>query len=214
MTAVGGVLASPADELLKWYTGCMLAFWTSPHNGLREGPPLRAETIESHAGRLGRFIAWCQHNGHYSDPVTLCSNMHMVTQYLDHLQKRDTVAGSRATVCDAVLSLLKCMWANPMQQPPWAPMVLQSVRAMRNALVAQYDVELRGRSNREALNEQGRWASWDEIVAASKAIVAEFQLKHRRAVHVDDKDWSPDEVSACEWCVMALSPLLNNPTPH
>ena len=200
MAAVGRGAATPVDDLLKWYTDGMLAFWTAPHNPLREGGPLRMETVQSHIGRLKRFVGWCQENGHCHDPASLCSNTQLVSVYLDFLQQRGTVAGSRATVCDSVLSLLRCLWANPMQSPPWAVMVMQSLRTMRNALVAQYDIELQARSNRESLDEQGRWAGWVEIVAAAKSIVADFQRLHReRGLHDEDKDWSPRNDSSHEW---------------
>lgn len=168
------------DMLLNWHLTNMMVFWTAQHNPLREGPPLRPETISSHGERLTRFIQWCSLNAIVGDPLMVCCNTTIVSRYLDELASKGIVSGSRARVCDALLSLLQCFFANPMQRTPWSDSALQSLRTIRNSLQSQYEVELRSRSNREALDEVGKWASWDDIVAASKAIILEFEQLHQQ----------------------------------
>jgi hypothetical protein len=126
----------------------------------------------------------------------VCCDMTTVTRYLDALARKGIVSGSRARVCDAILSLLRCCYANPMQKTPWSDTVIQSLRTIRNSLQSQYEVELRSRSNRESLDEVGKWASWDDIVVASKTIILEFEQLHKQtkgSTRDEDVDWVGDD---------------------
>lgn len=200
-----GASGSGAQTLVQWYCQRMIEFHTAAHNPLRDGPPLRETTMLAHADRVKRFVQWCEQGGYIGDPVSLCANAPLVSKYLDHLAQKDVVTGSRARVCDSIISLLKAIFANPMCSPPWVPVAMHSVKTMRNSLQAAYEIELKARSNRVTLAEQGKWASWTDILSASKSIVREFEELHWAIMADPDHDWSPGvhEASALRRCAAA-----------
>lgn len=200
------------EALLNWHLTNMMVFWTAQHNPLREGPPLRPETVSSHSERLKRLVQWCGSNSVVGDPLMICCNMSIVSRYLDEQAGNGVVSGSRARVCDALLSLLRCSYANPMQKPPWSDTVIQSLRTVRNSLQSQYEVELRSKSNREALDEVGKWADWSDIVMASKQIIVEFEQLHyqvQQSKHDEEFDWTCDDMpeqcaTRCQEAVISI----------
>jgi hypothetical protein len=71
---------------------------------------------------------------------------------------------------------------------------ITSIRGIRSTLQKQYEVELKARSNTEALSAQNKWASWTQIVAAARWLCDDFRslLKvYRREQAGKDGEWSP-----------------------
>jgi hypothetical protein len=139
----------------------------------------------------------------FGDPVALVADSVMVTGYLDSMLAKS--CGTRAGALNSMLSFLNYTFASPAHSPPWAQRAIQQLRTQRNTLQARYVIELRARSNRVALEENNRWASWPDLLEASRAAVADFQRQHtqlQRAKGGHDVDWSlaSDSDARLQWC--------------
>jgi hypothetical protein len=168
----------------------METFWTSKHSVYRDGRPLRAETVEGHARRLGQFVTFCITQGYLADPLILACNQHIVKEWLDALSAKNISAGTRARCIDGLLSLLRSVFCGPCETP-FGHQSMEALRKFRNSLQATYEAELMGRSDRISLNKAGRWCDWDDIIVATKNCQQSFhQLntrwkESRRGVDVD-----------------------------
>ena len=100
-------------------------------------------------------------------------------------------------LCDAIIVVLKYLEA-PMD--PTAPSQrISSIRGIRSNLQKQYEVDLKARSNTEALSASNRWASWPQILDAARWLCDDFRslLKvYRREQAGKDSAWSPAMLGA------------------
>jgi hypothetical protein len=154
--------------LVQWHT--------SPHNPSRPGKPLRKETAEGHVRRLKAF----------DTPLASLEDPHGRTlmNFLDKMLEDGKSSGTRRLCCDGVLFYLKFAHSNASQEEDRTKSerlerAMAATRRVRNALQAQYATELKARSDRTSMEEDGKWCDWPTIVKASHAIVSHWRTMQR-----------------------------------
>jgi hypothetical protein len=175
-----------------------LLFWTAEHNPARTGAALCDDsTVPGHQRRLRAFAAFAAETAPTafgvasipSNPFALLfadTNCTALTVWLDALAARDVGPGGRAGYCNCVISYLKVVLAaastNPGANPDIAATVtaaLAATQRVRSALQAQYDTQLKGRSDKEQLAALGKFAEWDDITEATHELVRIWRALER-----------------------------------
>ena len=115
------------------------AWWTAPHSLTRHDAALGTTTVTEHAQWARRYRAY--EGARAASVRDLVADIACFIRFLDSHQ--DKSAGSRASYCNSMLSLLKYAHAPFSEADPPREIVL--VRNQRSQLQSAYVVDLRSR---------------------------------------------------------------------
>jgi hypothetical protein len=111
--------------------------------------------------------------------------------HLDKQLEDGKSSGTRRLTCDGVLFYLKYAHSVAERDDDAAradrlARAMASVRRVRNTLQSQYATELQAKSDRVALEDDGKWCDWPTIVKAAHALVKHWRNMHRALKASDD----------------------------